>query len=99
MRDKESILYSLIFLLALFFHLLLCSYCRKGVGGPFQGPKGGSCLTRGKELTEETHVLTKQETVLGRGAWVESSRVGDLRRTALPHSLQSWTHGATAEGK
>ena len=27
----------------------------------------GSCLTLGNELSEETHVLTKQETLLGRG--------------------------------
>ena len=31
--------------------------CRKG--DPFQGPKLGSCLTLGNELSEETHVLTK----------------------------------------
>ena len=31
--------------------------CRKR--DPFQGPKLGSCLTLGKELSEETHVLTK----------------------------------------
>ena len=24
-------------------------------GDPFQGPKGGSCLTPGNELSEETH--------------------------------------------
>ena len=34
---------------------------------PFQGPRMGSCLTLGNELSEETHVLTKQETLLGRG--------------------------------
>ena len=31
--------------------------CRKRY--PFQGPKLGSCLTLGNELSEETHVLTK----------------------------------------
>ena len=40
--------------------------CRKG--DPFQGPKLGSCLTLGDELSEETHVLTKQEILLGKGA-------------------------------
>ena len=35
---------------------------------------------------EETHVLTKQEILLGKSAWAESSRV-EPRRTALP---QSW---------
>ena len=38
-----------------------------GKGNPFQGPKLGSCLTLRNELSEETHVLTKQETLLGRG--------------------------------
>ena len=39
--------------------------CRKR--DPFQGPKLGSCLTLGNELSEETHVLTKQEILLGKG--------------------------------
>ena len=43
--------------------------CRKG--DPFQGPKLGSCLTLGNELSEETHVLTKQEILLGKGTWVD----------------------------
>ena len=43
-------------------------------GDSFQGPKLGSCLTLRNELSEETHVLTKQEILLGKGAWVESSR-------------------------
>ena len=58
------------------------NYCRKG--DPFQGPRGGSCLTLGNELSKETHILTKQETLLGRGAWVENRRVRELRRIALP---------------
>ena len=61
--------------------------CRKG--DPFQGPKLGSCLTLGNELYKETHVLTKQEVLLGKGTWVETSRVREPRRTALPHGLQS----------
>lgn len=32
---------------------------------PFQGPRVGFCPTLGNELLEETHVLTKQNTVLG----------------------------------
>ena len=39
--------------------------CRKG--DLFQGPKLGSCLTLGNKLSEETHVLTKQEILLGKG--------------------------------
>ena len=53
--------------------------CRKG--DPLQGPKLGSCLTLGNELSEETHVLTKQEILLGKGTWVESSRVREPRTT------------------
>ena len=58
-------------------------------GGPLPGPETGPCLTLGNELSEETHVLTKQETLLGKGARVESSRVGEPRRTALPRGSQS----------
>ena len=59
-------------------------------GNPFQGSRVGSCLTRGNELSKETHVLTKQEILLGRGARVESSRAREPRRIALPRGLQSW---------
>ena len=55
-----------------------------------QGLKLGFCLTLGNELSKETHVLTKQEILLGKGTWMESSRVREPRRTALPHGLQSW---------
>ena len=61
--------------------------CRKG--NPFQGLKLGSCLTLGNELSEETHVLTKQEILLGKGTWVENSSVREPRRTALLLGLQS----------
>ena len=59
--------------------------CRKG--DPFQGPKLGSCLTLRNELSKETCVLTKQEILLGKGTSVESSRVREPRRTAVPHGL------------
>ena len=62
--------------------------CRKG--DPFQGLKLGSCLTVGNELSEETHVLTKQEIFLGKGTRVESSGVREPRRTALPCGPRSW---------
>ena len=58
-------------------------------GDPFQGPKLGSCLTLRNELSEEIHVLTKQEILLGKGTRAESSRVREPRRTALPRGLQS----------
>ena len=60
----------------------LTNYCRKG--DPCQGPKLGSCLTLGNELSEETRVLTKQEILLGKGTRVETSRVREPRRIALP---------------
>ena len=64
------------------------SWCYRK-GHPFQGPKLGSCLTLRNELSEETHLLTKQELLLGKGARVESRRVREPRRTALPHGFQS----------
>ena len=62
-------------------------------GDPFQGPKLGSCLTFRNELSEETHVLTKQEILLGKGTQVESSRVREPRRTVLAHSLGFYGDG------
>ena len=56
----------------------------------FQGPRMGSCLTLGNKLPEEIHVLTKQETLLGRGAWAESRRLREPRRTALHHGHRDW---------
>ena len=52
---------------------------------PFQGPKLGSCLTLtlGNELSEETHVLTNQDILLGKSDWTESSGVREPRRTAV----------------
>ena len=64
---------------------ILC--CRKR--DPFQGPKLGSCLAFRNELSEETHVLTKQEILLGKGTRAESSRVREARRTVLPRGSQS----------
>ena len=61
--------------------------CRRA--DPFQGPKLGSCLTLGNELSKETHVLTKQEILLEKGTRVESSRVREPRRTALPRGSPS----------
>ena len=56
--------------------------CRKV--DPFRGLKLGSCLTLGNELSKETHVLTKQKMLLGKGTRVESSRLREPRGTALP---------------
>ena len=61
--------------------------CRKG--DLFQGPKLGSWLTLRNEFSEETHVLTKQGILLGKGPRVESNRIREPRRTALPRGSQS----------
>ena len=55
--------------------------CRKG--DPFQGPTLSSCLTLRKELSEETRA-DKARDFIGKGTQVESSRVREPRRTALP---------------
>ena len=39
----------------------------------------GSCATLGKVFSEKIHELTKQDTLLGRGAWAERSRVREPR--------------------
>ena len=44
----------------------------------------GSCLTLRNELSKETHELTKQETLLERGARAESRSIRAPRRTAVP---------------
>ena len=46
-----------------------------------------SCLSLTNKVSEETHVLTKQEILLGGSAQVESSRVREPGRTALPCGL------------
>ena len=48
-----------------------------GKGDHFQGLNMGSCLTLGNELSEETHALAKQETLLGWGARTGSSKSGN----------------------
>ena len=53
----------------------------------------GSCLTLGNEFSEETHVLTKQEILLEKSAWAESSRVREPRRTALPRACSLRFYG------
>ena len=58
-------------------------------GRTLPGPETGLLgLTLRNELSEKTHVLTKQEILLGKGTRVESSRVRESR-TALPRGLQS----------
>ena len=49
----------------------------------------GSCLTPGNELSKKTHVLIRQEILLGKGTRAESSRVRETRRTALRRGSHS----------
>ena len=60
-------------------------------GNPFHDPRvdltlGSTYLTLGNELSKETHMLTKQETLLGRGFQVESRRVREPRGTQEPRT-------------
>ena len=64
-----------------------------GRGNPFQGPKLGSCLTLRNELSQETHVLTKQEILLGKGTRVESSRGENSSATYVACSLRLYGDG------
>ena len=61
--------------------------CRKG--DLFQYLRVGSGLKLGNEFFKETHVLTKQETLLGGNTLVESRRVREPGRTALPRGSLS----------
>ena len=58
-------------------------------GDPLQGLRVGSYLTFQNELSKEMHILTKQKTILGRGAQMESRRVREPRRAALLCGSQS----------
>ena len=48
-----------------------------------------SCLTLRNGLSKETHELTKQQALLGRGTWANSNRVSEPRRTVLLHGSES----------
>ena len=56
------------------------------------------------ELSEETHLLTKQETLLGRGPPAENRRMRGRRRTSLPCGWKSrilgwWISGQIFSGQ
>ena len=48
-------------------------------GGPISGPKN-KLLSNTQKFSEETHVLTKQRTLLGRGRVAECSSLREPRR-------------------
>ena len=64
-----------------------CQLLQEGEGPPYRAPRAGSCLTLGKELSEETRADKARDSI-GKGARVESSRVRKPRRTALPRGSQ-----------
>ena len=66
----------------------LCRYSNvAGRGTTFRARTGFLSNTR-KWIVKETHVLTKQEILMGKGTHVESSRVREPRRIVLPRGLQ-----------
>ena len=69
------------------------SYTCRRKRDPFQGLRVGSCLTLGNELSEEIHVLTKQETLLGRSSQMESSGVRELRIVLCHYRLRLRFYG------
>ena len=58
-------------------------------GGHLPGPESGLLSTLRNELSEEIHVLTKEETI-GKGLQEREKKGEEPRRTALPrvHSLR-----------
>ena len=67
---------------------MVVSCCRKGEA-PLQGPKSG-LLSNTRKIIVRGDVLTKQEVLLGKGTWVESSRVREPMRTALLCGSCKW---------
>ena len=62
-------------------------------GRPLPGPESGFLSNTWNELSEETHVLTKQEILLGRDVQTETCRVREPRRTALTCSFLFYVNG------
>ena len=52
------------------------------------GPRSELLSNTRKELSEEKRVMTKEKSVLERGAQAESLRVREPRRTVLPRGSQ-----------
>ena len=70
---------------------LLWKYCRKG--GLLPRPESGLLSNTLKWIVQRDALLTKQETLPGRGTGVERSRVRELKKTALPCGSQSRFYG------
>ena len=58
-------------------------------GGPLPGPETGLLSNTQKCIVRADTCADKTRDLLGKGTRVESSRVREPRRTALPRGLQS----------
>ena len=68
------------------YHHILLILNAAGRATPFQGVNGlceWALVSLRSELSKETHMLTKPETLLGRGPWAESRRRREPRSAAL----------------
>ena len=64
-------------------------------GGPLPGPETGLLSNTQKWIVQGDTYADKARDFIGKGAWVESSRARELRRTALPHG---WSLGFMVMG-
>ena len=58
-------------------------------GEPLPGPETGHLSNTWKGIVQGDTCADKARGVIGKGHWVESSRVREPRRTVLPRGLQS----------
>ena len=64
--------------------------CRKG--NPFQGPRVGSCLTLGHELSQETHAcIDKAKVFTGKGCPGREQQGQGTQENCS--GLRSWVYG------
>ena len=64
-----------------------------GSPGKERGKNRPPPTERVQERSKGDTLLTNQEILLGKGTWVESSRIRDPRRAALPHGWQLGFYG------
>ena len=58
--------------------------------GPLPGPENGLLSNTWKWIVLGDTCANKARGFIGKGTWVESRRVREPRRAALPRDLQSW---------
>ena len=79
--------------LFLIVRIQIGSPCVAGGGTPSRAAKGAQVLTLRPESWEETHVLKKQETSVGKGPWGREQKGKEPGRTALPPGSKSGFEG------